>query len=102
MMANWYTPRPRRPELPAWIKAVEAQPTHARTAPHIRGRVYSAGYRTRYGDQMWNLEVVNTRTGRVLITDNCADLERLLAQAHEATAIARGTWFYGLTRKAVQ
>src|SRR5205085_3423648 len=80
----------------------DPKPPFSRTAPHIRGRVFAAGYRTRRGDQMWNMEVVNTRTGRVLIADNCADLSLLIQACNEATAAARATWFYGLRHKAVQ
>lgn len=98
----WSRTSHRRPSPPAWVAEMDALPPFARTARHIRARVFQAGYRTTYGDQMWNLEVINTRTGRVLITDNCADLQRLLKLAHEATAVARGTWHFSLNKKAVQ
>lgn len=94
----------RRPTwLNAWLAAEDARPPFSRTAPHIRGRVYvDVDHRTTCGDQMYAMEVVNTRTGKVLITDNCANLGRLVKACHEATAAARSTWFYSLGRKDVR
>lgn len=82
-----------------WELSDNGRPSFSRTASHIRGRVFvqrrrttvARGYRTHYG-----MEVVNTRTGKALITDDCADLARLVDGCHEATAVARGAWFYSI------
>jgi hypothetical protein len=74
-------------------------PPYRRIAPHIRGRVFSTKRRTSYGDMMWGMEVVNTNTGKVLVTDNCADLDRLLRECHETVAAARGAWMFEFRQK---
>lgn len=51
---------------------------------------------------MWNMEVVNTRTGKVLATDNCSNLTALVDLCAEATACARATWFWSFTKRAVR
>jgi hypothetical protein len=80
----------------------DPNPPFSHTAPHIRGRVFHSGRTVRGGGAMWAMEIVNAATGDVIVTDNCADLERLLRECHEATAVARGTWFFSLSKKAVR
>lgn len=76
-----------------------------RVAPHIRGRVYrgerlpNRWSRPRY---MWHLEVVNTRTGKVLARDNCADFAAVAFECEQTTAAARATWFWSFKAKDVR
>lgn len=106
MSAVWSPSRSRHsgrsPYVDAWLAEMDARPPFARDARHIRGRVFAIrGRRTSFGDQMFGMEVVNTLTGKVLIDDNCADYQRLVASCHEATAVARGAWFYSLRKRDV-
>jgi hypothetical protein len=60
------------------------------------------GQRTITGKQMFGMEVVNTRTGRVLASDNCCVLADLVDLAHEATGAFRGGWFWSIRPKDVR
>lgn len=75
---------------------------YSRTAPHIRGRVFRMDHKTNRGDWMWGMEVVNTSTGQVIASDNCANRQAVVDLAEEATAIARAAWFWSITRKKVR
>lgn len=75
-------------------------------APHIRGRVF-----VRHRPSLQPIvcfEVINTRTGRVLASDNVAlhtrygsGLPKIVRACHEAVAAARGAWTYDLRRSAL-
>lgn len=71
------------------------------TASHIRGRVFRMGHKTTLGDWMWGMEVINTSTGQVIASDNCADYAKILDCCDEATAAARAAWFWSFTPKKV-
>lgn len=85
-MSAWLPRRRKPPPVP------EERVPFAKTAPHIRGRVYRRG-------KTWFMEVVNTNTGKVLASDNTNDRLKMLNQCHEAVAVARGTWTYHLRWK---
>src|SRR5690349_11189093 len=74
---------------------------YARTAGHIRGRVYRQ-HRNSVGDWMWGMEVINTRTGQVIASDDCSIHQAMVDLCDEATAVARATWFWGLKQKRVR
>ena len=97
-MAPW-TWRPAKPARPVY-QGRDPRP-YANTAPHIRGRVYRM-HKNTVGDWMWGMEVINTRTGQVLASDNCSIREAIVGLCDEATAVARATWFWGLRRKDVR
>lgn len=89
----------RSPYVEAWLAEQAALPPYAKTAPHIRGRVFvqKRGTRPHYA-----MEVINARTGAVLASDDCSRLDRIVELAHEATAVARGAWFWDYKRKALK
>lgn len=64
----------------------------ARTAPHIRGRVFK-------WRGTWHMQVINTHTGKVLASDNTNHRQTIADEAHRATAAARGAWTFALRRK---
>ena len=72
------------------------------TAPHIRGRIYVQPRHRKCDFPIYYMEVVNLSTGKVIATDNCRDLGRLVDTCREATIIARGTWFWSYRKKDVQ
>lgn len=77
-------------------------PNHYRDiAPHLRARVYTVG-RGLTGRTKWALEVVNTRTGRVVAYDDCTDWHNLINLADHATGAARAAWFWDFRRGAVK
>lgn len=78
------------------------RPPFARTAPHIRGRVFVMRPATRRMATLYGLEVRNTRTGKVLVTDNCTSLASIVDECHEATAAARAAWFFTFRQKDVR
>lgn len=67
------------------------------TAPHIRGRVYKRA--DRFSGNVWELEVINTKTGKVLATDNCSVYETLADLSIEAVGAYRAAWFWGISKK---
>lgn len=98
-LATWSWIQPERKPTP--IPYVHDPRFYRRIAPHIRGRVFPL-HKTRWGDQVWGMKVVNTRTGQVLATDNCANYQSIANLADEVTAIHRAAWFWDIRRKAVQ
>lgn len=74
---------------------------YSRTADHLRGRVYRME-RNSVGDWMWGMEVINTRTGDVIASDNCSIREAMVDLADEATAAARAAWFWSFSKKMVR
>lgn len=75
---------------------------YGRTATHIRGRVYLERPRTKRERPRWRMEVINHRTGKVIADDNCTKFSGMTELASEATAMARGAWFWSYTKKAVR
>lgn len=71
------------------------------SAPHIKGRVFR-GERLRSGRWLWRYEVINAHTGEVIISDNTGDFARMAFACHQSVAVARGAWFYDLTKKRVR
>ena len=77
-------------------------------APHIRGRVFvlrtlrpqrARGSRRTV---LYGMEVTNAHTGKVIASDNCTDLAKLVTLAHEATAAARGAWTFNIKQAALK
>jgi hypothetical protein len=99
MSAAWITYAPQRTRI---APPKRSKRPYAHTAGHIRGRVYRMGYKTRLGDWMWGMEVINTTTGQVIASDNCADLASLVDLCDEATAAARAAWFWSYSPKKVR
>lgn len=98
-MYSWAAP----PKLKSYKRVYEGRDRrpYARTADHIRGRVYRM-HKNSVGDWMWGMQVVNTRTGQVIASDDCSIYQAVVDLCDEATAVARGTWFWGLTQKQVK
>ncbi len=73
-------------------------------APWIRGRVFPKerlniwNYEGRLSRTMlsYGLEVVNTHTGKVLVTDDSTNLSALMDECRVAVIAARLAWFYGI------
>ena len=51
------------------------------------------------GPLLYEIEVYNTDTGKVIACDNVCDLENAYACAAKMVCIARGAWRLGFTRK---
>lgn len=96
MTAAWGVLRKRVVEPPP------SGPPFATVARHIRGRVFVLTPANGRRATLYGLEVRNERTGRVLATDNCTHLGRLVDECHEATAAARGAWLFNFRRKDVK
>lgn len=75
---------------------------YRRTAQHLRGRIYSLGPSSVRGRNKWALEVVNTKTGAIVATDDCTDWHNLIDLADHATGAARAAWFWDFRRKDVK
>lgn len=82
---------------PYWLgPKVEPNPRpYARTAPHLRGRVFKSG-------GTWHMQVVNTSTGDVLASDNTNNYYVMAEEAVVATASARAAWMFEFKRKELQ
>lgn len=98
-MITWHYVDFRTP--PQW-KPYKSKPWFGDTAPHIRGKVRVLG------NSVW-FEVINTRTGDILATDNIAlhthygsGLPDIVQACVEATAAARGAWTYNFKREALK
>ena len=100
-MSNWVTWRvpPKRTPLPEYTGR-RPRP-YGRTAGHIRGRVFLIRPACRDRHALWGMEVINTRTGDVIASDNCTIREAIVDLCDEATAAARAAWFWSFTKKKV-
>lgn len=66
-----------------------------KTAPHIRGRVFKRG-------PTWHMQVINTRTGVILASDNTNSYAVMRDEARAATAAARGAWIYNFRQRLLK
>ena len=69
---------------------------------HLRGRVTGPTGYTGRGHPIWMVEVINTRTGRVVNSDNAYSLASAYDDAAERTYVARAAWFYSYTKKGLK
>lgn len=92
----WYAPRPFMESPPA------DRPGGFTCADHIRGRIDRAAGRTAAGYMRFIWQVVNTATGVVLVESDAVGWPNAVAAVNEATFIARGAYFWGLTKKGVK
>lgn len=81
--------RPRTPPNPHQPPRLRERATYAHW---VRARVRKVG-------SMWHLEVTNTHTGEVLVSDNCAAWAPLRDEADHTVGVVRWAAFYGLAKK---
>lgn len=92
-------PRQQAPR-PVIESPVRAEKTGNFTcAHHIRGRIDRQVGRTASGHMRFIWQVVNTRTGEVVVESDAVGWTEAVASASEATFVARGARFWSLDSK---
>lgn len=96
-----YLPQQRRPPEPSRNTSVD----------HLRGRISIVAPRGRDTSPLVVMQVVNTRTGRVLTSDNVSlhtiygrntGLEHMMKTCTEAVIAARASWHWGYKKGDLQ